>query len=258
MKPVDQEIPKSLILLGDELSSGKLQNVPARSTDEYVRSHPSVGAGAYVMLAVSDTGQGISEETKAHLFEPFFTTKEKGKGTGLGLATIYGIVKQAGGLIQVYSVQNQGTTFKIYLPQVQEKAEKIKRKLESPELPNGTETILLVEDEQIVREFAIKVLTRLGYKVLHADSGGDALIVAEQYKKPIHLLLTDVIMPGINGKELADRMARTHPKIKVLFSSGYTEDIIGRHGILDAELNFIGKPYSLQALAKKLRQVLDK
>ncbi|NLH49523.1 MAG: PAS domain S-box protein [Myxococcales bacterium] len=225
--------------------------------EEYCRAHSYPRAGKCVMLAVSDTGFGMSEETKAHLFEPFFTTKEKGKGTGLGLATIYGAVKQAGGNIEVYSEEGRGTTFKIYLPRIEEKAEKLERDGLPREIPGGDETVFLVEDEELVRKLAIKVLKRLGYKTLHADSGGDALVIAEQYPAPIHLLLTDVVMPGINGRQLAERFAKIHPETRVLFSSGYTEDIIAHHGMIDKGLHFIGKPYAPRALAKAIRKVLD-
>ncbi len=226
-------------------------------SEEYCRLRSYSKPGAYVMLAVSDTGAGMSEEVKAHLFEPFFTTKEKGKGTGLGLATIYGAVKQAGGNIEVYSEEGKGTTFKVYLPRVEEKAEKPVLLSRTTEMPGGKETILLVEDEEIVRHLAIKVLKRLGYQVLHADSGGDALALAEQYREPIHLLLTDVVMPVMNGRQLAERMLKIHPEAKVLFTSGYTENIIVHHGVIDEGVRFISKPYSPGDLAKIIRRTLD-
>ena len=224
---------------------------------KYCKNHPHTKPGNYTMLAVSDTGLGMSEEVKSHLFEPFFTTKPKGRGTGLGLATIYGAVQQANGLIDVYSEEGHGTTFKIYLPQVEGKTERIGKDDRKLDMPSGTETILLVEDEAIVRNLAMKVLNRLGYKVLHAPDGGKAFMLAEEYKDQIDVLMTDVVMPGINGRQLADRLIKIHPEMKILFTSGYTENVIVHHGIVDEDLNFIGKPYSPQALAKKLRAVLD-
>ena len=225
---------------------------------EYCQLHSHAQPGRYVLLAVSDTGLGMSEEVKSHLFEPFFTTKPKGRGTGLGLATIYGAVKQAGGAIEVYSEESHGTTFKIYLPQVVEKAEKLTSGGRVAAMPGGNETVLLVEDEGIVRDLATRILKRLGYDVLQAPDGGQALMLAENYRAPIHLLMTDVVMPGMNGRQLAERLEALHPEMKILYTSGYTENIIVHHGVLEEDLNFIGKPYSPQALAKKLREVLDK
>jgi two-component system, cell cycle sensor histidine kinase and response regulator CckA len=224
--------------------------------EEYCRRHSCTRAKSYVMLTVSDTGQGMNDQVKAHLFEPFFTTKEKGKGTGLGLAVIYGIVKQAGGAIEVYSKVNHGTAFKIYLPCVEERAESIEKESLALDMPGGNETILLVEDEAVLRVLVSKVLKRLGYRVLEADSGGNALVIAERHTEPIHLLLTDVVMPGINGRELADRVAKMHSGIKVLYTSGYAEDVIAHRGAIEEGLSFIGKPYDPQGLAKKLREVL--
>ncbi|HPM75829.1 MAG TPA: PAS domain S-box protein [bacterium] len=240
-------------------NGGKLiiETANVELSEEYCRLRSYSTPGAYVLLAVSDTGAGMSDEVKAHLFEPFFTTKEKGKGTGLGLATIYGAVKQAGGNVEVYSEEGRGTTFKIYLPRVEEKAEKPVLIGRTNEMPGGKETILLVEDEEIVRNLAVKVLKRLGYQVLHADSGGDALALAEQYREPIHLLLTDVVMPVINGRQLAERLAKIHPEARVLFTSGYTENIIVHHGVIDEGVRFIGKPYSPGDLAKMVRRTLD-
>lgn len=223
----------------------------------FCRGHSLSQPGRYVLLSVADTGFGMSEEVKRHLFEPFFTTKEQGKGTGLGLATIYGAVKQAGGLVEVNSEIGQGTTFKIYLPCVEEKAGRLEKGGGALEMPGGNETVLLVEDERVVRELAIRVLKRLGYKVLHADSGGNALVLAEQYPAPIHLLFTDVVMPGMNGRQLAERIIKTHPETKILYSSGYTENAVSHHSVIDEGLHFIGKPYTTNSLAKAVRKVLD-
>ncbi len=227
--------------------------------EEFCRRHSCSRPGSYARLVVSDTGQGMSEQVKAHLFEPFFTTKENGKGTGLGLAVMYGVVKQAGGAIEVYSEMGQGTAFRIYLPCIEEDAERIEKESRAMmELPGGNETVLLVEDEAILRVLAVKVLKRLGYQVLEADSGGNALVIAERHPEPIHLLLTDVVMPGMNGRELAVRMAGIHPEMKVLYTSGYAENVIAHRGVIEKGLNFIGKPYAPHQLAKKLREVLGK
>jgi len=225
--------------------------------ETYCQSHPYATPGDYVMLAVSDTGSGMNDEVKQHLFEPFFTTKPKEKGTGLGLATVYGVVKQAGGSIEVYSELGQGTTFKIYLPKVDEKAEPLSKSALSQAMPTGTETILLVEDEPIVKELALRVLKMLGYKVLHFLNAGEALLAAKVYEGEIHILMTDVIMPGVNGKVMAEELKTARPKVKVLFTSGYTEDVIIHHGVLSEGIHFIGKPYTPKTLALKIREVLD-
>jgi two-component system cell cycle sensor histidine kinase/response regulator CckA len=226
--------------------------------NKYCETHPYVQPGPYAMLEVRDTGQGMSSEVKSHLFEPFFTTKPKGRGTGLGLATIYGAVKQSGGSIEVDSEEGKGSTFRIYLPCVMTSPERIEKDLLlASKMPGGAETILLVEDERIVRELAIKILKRLGYSVLDAADGDHAIAVAKEYKDTINLLMTDVVMPGINGRQLADNLIRLHPEMKILYTSGYTDDAIGSHGIIEEDLNFIAKPYSLQDLAQRIRELLD-
>ncbi len=219
--------------------------------------HLDAQPGQYVLLTVSDTGIGMSEDIQARLFEPFFTTKEQGKGTGLGLATIFGIVKQSEGHISVDSKPGQGATFKVYLPRVAEAtAPKTEPGLTSS-LPQGTETILLVEDESAVRELAARVLQQQGYTVLEAANGQEALRLTQAHNQEIHLLLTDVIMPHMDGKLLADRLKGIHPQIKVLFMSGYTGDTISHHGVLDSGVMFIQKPFSPATLARKVRDVLD-
>ena len=223
----------------------------------YCAAHPYVASGRFVMLAVSDTGQGMSEEVKAHIFEPFFTTKERGSGTGLGLATTYGAVKQSGGSIEVYSEVGIGTTFKIYLPRVEEVAVEPEEDGRPADLPGGTETVLLVEDEDTVRSLGVRILKDLGYRILQARNGDEALALATGYGERIDLLLTDVVMPGMSGKELATRLAPHRPETKVLFTSGYTDDAIVNHGVLDEGVSFIGKPYTPVALARKVREVLD-
>jgi CheY-like chemotaxis protein len=209
------------------------------------------------MLAVSDTGHGMDEQIQSHLFEPFFTTKEKGKGTGLGLATVYGIVKQSSGSIWVYSELGHGTTFKIYLPRVEGVAVPLVTARSSVQSPTGTETILLVEDASGLRKLARKILERYGYIILDAPNGDEALRICEQHQGTIHLLLTDVVMPGMSGRALADRLALLYPATKVLYTSGYTDNAIVHHGVLTAGTAFIQKPYTPEALARKVREVLD-
>ena len=213
--------------------------------------------GRYAMLAVSDTGAGMDAETKAHLFEPFFTTKEKGKGTGLGLATVYGIVKQFEGYIWVYSEPGQGAAFKIYLPCVDEPTEPVASPTVRPESLRGTETVLVVEDEPAVRALVLKVLQRHGYTVLEVTNPEGAVACAANHEGPIHLLLTDVVMPGMGGREVAARVCALRPDLKVLFMSGYTDDAVVRHGRLEPGAAFLQKPFTPQVLAAKVRELLD-
>lgn len=222
----------------------------------YARRHVNVAPGSYVMVSVSDTGVGMSQDVRERLFEPFFTTKEQGKGTGLGLSTVYGIVNQSGGSIWVYSEPGQGATFKIYLPRVDEPLDDL-RKEAAGEIPRGSETVLLVEDEETVRNLAVRVLAGLGYRVLEAPDGGVAFELGGQYREPIHLLLTDVVMPGMSGRELALRLLEIHPEAKVLYMSGYTDDAIVSHGVLSPGVGFIQKPFTLEGLSRKVREVLD-
>jgi len=226
--------------------------------EEYARKHVAVKPGQYVMLSVTDTGIGMTPGVRERVFEPFFTTKEGGKGTGLGLSTVYGIVKQSGGNIWVYSEPGRGTTFKIYLPQVDEALEELNEKIERRELPRGVETVLIVEDDKEVRKLAIRILENQGYKVLEASQGSEALPLCKEYQKPIHLMLADVVMPGLDGRELAERAKSFHPGMKVLYMSGYTENTIIHHGVLEKGINYIQKPFTLDALARRVREVLDK
>ena len=216
-------------------------------------------AGDYVELSVSDTGSGMDEEVQQHIFEPFFTTKEAGKGTGLGLATCYGIVKQSGGDLTVISQPGEGATFKILLPQVNHPdPEPVTEEPEALALPKGTETVLLAEDEPGVLEVATKLLSEQGYRVLRASNGVEALGMAWMHApEKIDLLLTDVVMPQMNGKELADQLEAIHPETRVLYTSGYTDEVIGHHGVLEDGTRFLQKPFSQPALAHKVRQVLD-
>ncbi len=217
--------------------------------------HASVGPGRFVLLTVSDTGLGMTDDVKKHLFEPFFTTKPPGRGTGLGLATIFGVVRQAGGGVEVFSEPGSGTVFKIYFPRSDEKAERLRGGEPEASEPEG-ETVLLVEDEPGVREIAVAMLERLGYSVLEAHGAHDALRIAAEHRSRIDLLMTDVVMPDMDGRTLAERLRAMHPEMTVLFTSGYTEDVVLRHGILVHEVNFIGKPYSLRLLTQKLKSVL--
>ena len=237
---------------------GKLTIATANAELEstHTQEHSVVGAGAYVLLSVSDTGIGMDDRTRARIFEPFFTTKEKGKGTGLGLATVYGIVKQSGGFIWVYSEPGHGTTFKIYLPRVTEAPLDLPLR-RSPEVVRGTETILLAEDSAGVRAVAREVLQRNGYSVIQASDGRAALELAATHSGTIHLLVTDVIMPEMSGRQLADRLREVRSELKVLFVSGYTDDAIIRHGILEPGIAFLQKPFTPESLARKVRAVLD-
>ena len=205
------------------------------------------------MVAVSDNGSGMSKEVLGHLFEPFFTTKEVGKGTGLGLATVYGIVKQNGGLIDVESEPGRGTTFRIYLPSVADDTTLRQTEAPAPPASRGRETILVVEDEPAILKISQKLLEKLGYRVLAAQSPGEAIRLAEKYDGEVHLLVTDVIMPEMNGRELAERLLCLNPRLKRLYMSGYTADIIAHHGALDPDIHFIQKPFSTQDLADKVR-----
>jgi two-component system cell cycle sensor histidine kinase/response regulator CckA len=226
--------------------------------ETYARVHIGVAPGSYVMLSVSDTGCGMSPEIKELIFEPFFTTKEEGKGTGLGLSTIYGIVKQSGGNIWVYSEPGRGATFKIYLPRVEEGTDALPVQDHTDHLPNGNETVLLVEDDSSLRALAARILRYQGYKVLEATNGHEAIGIArENLQERIHLLLTDVVMPHMGGRELVKRMKALHSEIRVLFISGYTDHAITYHAGLKPGTPFLQKPFSPTALAQKVREVLD-
>ena len=226
--------------------------------EEYARNHVAVTPGRYVMLAVSDTGVGMTPEIKEKVFEPFFTTKEKGMGTGLGLSTVYGIVKQSGGNIWVYSELEKGTTFKIYLPRVDEPPEEMVKKVVKEVLPQGSETILIVEDNEEVRKLAMRVLEKQGYNVLEASNGDDALHLPKERKESVHLILVDVVMPGISGRQFVEQFKEVCRDCKVLYMSGYTENGIVHHGVLEKGMNYIQKPFTIEGLARKVREVLDK
>jgi two-component system, cell cycle sensor histidine kinase and response regulator CckA len=223
--------------------------------DVYGRQHAGALPGRYVRLAVSDTGSGMAPETRIRIFEPFFTTKEIGKGTGLGLPMVYGIVKQSGGYIWVYSELGIGTTFKIYLPSVDAPVEEAALQ-PALALPTGTETVLLVEDEDGVRELLQEILTEQGYRVLAASRGAEALRISDAVAEEIPLLVTDVVMPRMNGRELAWKLRLRRPTLRVLYLSCYTEEAIGHHGVIEPDAAFLQKPFTRAELARKVREVL--
>jgi len=225
--------------------------------EAYASRHFSVTPGHYVVLAITDTGCGMNEATQSRIFEPFFTTKEVGKGTGLGLSTVYGIVKQSGGYVWVYSEVGRGTTFKIYLPRVDSPSEELKLRPAEVELRAGTETVLLVEDEETVRDMTREILQESGYQVLEARHGQEALRIAGQYPGAIHLMLSDVVMPQMSGRELAEQLTPLRKDMKVLYMSGYTDDAIVHHGVLEAGVAFIEKPFTPNGLARKVRETLN-
>jgi two-component system cell cycle sensor histidine kinase/response regulator CckA len=243
----------------DAMPKGGKLTVETRSVEldqEYSRLRPEVQPAHYVLLSITDTGSGMTADVKARIFEPFFTTKGVGKGTGLGLAVVLGIVKQSGGHVEVYSEPEVGTTFKIYFPAVEEQVSAPKG-IDGGSGVRGTETVLLVEDEDGVRGLAVLVLQTYGYKVLAAGNGGEALRAVEKHRGGIDLLVTDVVMPGMGGPDLAEALHSRLPQLKVLFTSGYTDDAVVRHGLLHEKVAFLQKPYSPLALVRKVRQVLD-
>jgi two-component system, cell cycle sensor histidine kinase and response regulator CckA len=258
---IEQVIMNLVINARDAMPNGgklMLETANVSFDTESVGRYPELKPGDYVMLAISDTGTGMSEAVKARVFEPFFSTKGVGQGTGLGLSTCYGIVKQSGGHISIYSELGRGTTFKIYLPQIEAPAKIPVQRLDAPDLPHGTETILLVEDDPALREMAATLLRRLGYIILSAANGVEALSLKHQRGTGhIDLLFTDVVMPHMSGKELADRVRALYPHTKILFTSAYTENAIVHQGVLDKGVALLQKPFTPSALAKKVREVLD-
>jgi nitrogen-specific signal transduction histidine kinase len=226
-------------------------------SEGYAQLHMAVRPGPHVMLAVSDTGTGMSAETQARIFEPFFTTKPEGKGTGLGLSTIYGIIKQSGGNIWVYSELGKGTTFKIYLPRVRGSAVAPERVVVPRSLSAASETVLVVEDDDSVRRLSTTILRKHGYNIIEARSGVEALNIFQEHAGDLHLVITDVVMPQMGGRELALRLQKSHPDLKVLYVSGYTDEAIVRHGILHPGTLFLQKPFTPQSLIHKVREVLD-
>jgi PAS domain S-box-containing protein len=241
-------------------SGGKLtiETANVESDEDYAHAHVGVIPGHYVRLSVSDTGVGMSREVQEKAFDPFFTTKDKGKGTGLGLSTVYGIVMQSGGKIWVYSEPRHGTTFKIYFPTIEGELDALNGKREPDSFPGGSETVLLVEDEPSVRDLANRLLKQQGYRVLEAANGEEALrLIQENAGEKIHLLLTDVVLPQMGGKELAGQLKIFRPDLKILYTSGYTDYAIVHHGVLEPGTHFLQKPFSLKTLSQKVREVLD-
>jgi two-component system, cell cycle sensor histidine kinase and response regulator CckA len=241
----------------DAMPAGGKLTIETADVELDGRAQPGLPAGRYVMLAVTDTGCGMPQSVQEHIFEPFFTTKEKDKGTGLGLATVYGIVKQSGGGIAVYSEVDAGSTFKIYLPRVEARAESIPAASPGAEPPGGSETILLVEDDPAVRGLTYEVLAESGYRVLQAASGPEAIALVESDATRIDLLLTDVVMPRMNGRDLARRLQEMRPGLATLYMSGYAPGAIVHQGVLDPGLAFIAKPLRPADLIRKVREVLD-
>jgi nitrogen-specific signal transduction histidine kinase len=257
---IEQVIMNLAVNARDAMPTGGKLTIETANVDleeEYTKSHSPVLPGRFVMLAVSDSGTGMDEATKAKVFEPFFTTKEAGKGTGLGLATVYGIVKQSGGFIWLYSEPGKGAAFKIYLPRVDAPADLPPKAPELVATVAGTETILLAEDDDLLRPLAQELLTKLGYRVLVARDSAEALALARGHKGQIHLLVSDVVMPGGGGFELGKRLVAERPQLRVLFMSGYTDEAVVRHGLLERGLNYLQKPFTPAVLVRRVRDVLD-
>jgi PAS domain S-box-containing protein len=258
---IEQVLVNLVVNARDAMPTGGQLTIETANVEldqEYAARHVGIRPGQYVMLAVNDTGVGMDEATRARIFEPFFTTKAKGKGTGLGLSTVYGIVQQSGGSIWVYSEPEHGTVFKVYLPELKSEKASDAPGVVSNQLIGGSETILVVEDEDVVRGLTTSILEGVGYNVIPARGGAEATEICTHYKQEIDLLLTDVVMPQTSGKEVADRLTKMHPGLKVLFMSGYTDEAIVHHGVLDESVEFIQKPFTPAALSRKVREVLDR
>jgi two-component system cell cycle sensor histidine kinase/response regulator CckA len=257
---IEQVIMNLVVNSKDAMPNGgkiTIQTANVSLDDDLRREYSYIRQGPYVMLSIADTGHGMDKETQSRIFEPFFTTKEKGKGTGLGLSTVYGIIKQSGGYVFVQSEVGRGTTFRIYLPRVEDAAEPLSVVRASESAIGGSETVLLVEDEESVRQLVRETLEAKGYKVLEAGHGEAALRIASSHQGPIDMLITDVVMPGMSGRELSKQLCASHPTTKVLYLSGYTEDAIVHQGVLEHGTAFLQKPFTLQMLSRKVREVLS-
>jgi PAS domain S-box-containing protein len=257
---IEQVLLNLTVNARDAMPGGGTLTIATRNVERdeaYAERHPSVVPGPYVLLSISDTGVGMDQATQARIFEPFFTTKGPERGTGLGLSTAWGIVKQSGGSIEVYSEVGKGTSFHVYLPRVEAAADRSQAVLTAT-VRGGGETILVVEDEEGLRHLAERALKSAGYRVLTAANGGEALLLLERLDGPVHLMLTDVVMPGMSGRDLAERLREMRPGMKVLYTSGYTDDIVLQHGVLDDVTDFLGKPYTVVDLTRRVREVLDR
>jgi nitrogen-specific signal transduction histidine kinase/ActR/RegA family two-component response regulator len=257
---IEQVLLNLLINARDAMPRGGMLTLETANVEldqAYADEHAGVHPGPHVMLAVSDTGVGMDAETQSHIFEPFFTTKEKGKGSGMGLATVYGVVQQSGGHVSVYSEPGRGSTFKVYLPRTGELAEPLPTSPAQQPAMRGKETILVAEDDRQVLDLAVAILKACGYHVLELENGNDAERMCQQHDGQIDLLLTDVVMREVSGPDLARRVQKVRPDIKVLFMSGYTDSVIVHQGVLDPEIAFLPKPFTPSTLAGRVRQVLD-
>ena len=257
---IEQVIMNLVVNARDAMPSGgrlTIETANVKLDELYAQNHIGMAPGRYVELSVSDTGMGMTPEVKDHIFEPFFTTKEKDRGTGLGLSVVYGIVKQTGGNIWVHSEPGQGAVFKIYLPRVDEPLEELKEKVEVVEIPRGSETVLVVEDEDQLRKLIVQVLQTQGYKALEASCGDDALMIYKEGKEPIHLFLTDVVMPRMSGVQLVEQCRKVSQEFKVLYMSGYAESVMIHSEVLVTGINYIRKPFTVHSLARKVRDILD-
>ena len=256
---IEQVVMNLVVNARDAMPTGgklTMETANVMIDEESAREHLGTNPGPHVMLAISDTGIGMDRATQARIFEPFFTTKEKGKGTGLGLSTVFGIVQQSRGSIWVYSEPGKGTSFKVYFPRIDEAVDEV-RAVQRPAVRRGTETVLLVEDDDQVRAVARGILRRHGYRVIEARNGGEAMLLCETHADEIHLMISDVVMPHLNGPELARRLAKGRPSMKVLCMSGFTDDSIVRHGVMDSDIAYLQKPITPETLTRKVREVLD-
>jgi CheY-like chemotaxis protein len=257
---IEQVLANLSINAQDAMPDGGTLTIEATNmeiNEQEASGYPQIVPGEYIMIAVSDTGLGMDKATVEHIFDPFFTTKETGRGTGLGLSTVYGIVEKHGGTISVCSETGHGSTFRIFIPRITQKGAKVKeQKPSQDEVIGGNETILLAEDNEMVRTMTLAMLQSLGYNVLVAENPDQCIKLVMEHKSSIRMLLSDVVMPVMNGRELFDRLCLVLPELKVLYMSGYPSDVIGQHGVLDEGMHFIQKPFSMEALSQKVRDVI--